>query len=149
MKKIFLAASICLGAMFLLLACQQKPRQAPAAAKAAPREKGTVVFLDTSVSMRGYFNVAPAAGAPLQQFILADLLGILAEDNLTPVYLSPFGSEIASPREVKSLRKWSFFESQESKNSVYSQNETNLLAVFEGESFVKHDVSIILSDGIQ
>jgi len=149
MKKILVAASICLGALFLFLACQQKPPQAPAAAKAPSREKGTVVFLDTSVSMRGYFNVAPAAGAPLQQFILADLLGILAEDNLTPVYLSPFGSEIASPQEVKSLRKWSFFESLESKNTVYSQSETNLLGAFEGEAFVRHDVSIIISDGIQ
>ncbi len=147
MKRIFFIGPICLAAILLFCACQKKAQEGPA--KVTPRTQGTIIFLDTSMSMRGYFNISPAAGTPIQRFILADLLEIVAEDNLMPAYLSTFGSEIVAPQKMQSLRKWSFFDSQENEDRIYSQSETNLVGVFEKEEFARHDVAIVISDGIQ
>lgn len=147
MKRIFLPGLICLSAILLFCSCQKKAQEVPA--KATPRTQGTIIFLDTSMSMRGYFNISPAAGTPIQRFILADLLEIVAEDNLTPAYLSTFGYEIAAPQKIQSLKKWAFFDFPENKERIYSQTQTNLVGVFEKEEFVSHDASIVISDGIQ
>jgi hypothetical protein len=147
MKRILFTGWICLAAILLFGACQKKAPEGPA--KIAPRAQGTIIFLDTSMSMRGYFNISPAAGTPIQRFLLADLLEIVAEDSLLPAYLSTFGSEVVAPQKMQSLRKWSFFDSQENRDRIYSQNETNLMSVFEREEFGRHDVSIVISDGIQ
>ena len=123
MKRLFLVGSITLAAILLFCACQKESPEG--SAKAAPRTQGTVIFLDTSVSMRGYFSIPPAAGTTIQRFILADLLEIVAEDNLIPAYLSTFGHEIAAPQKLQSLRKWAFFDSQKDKERIYGQGEAS------------------------
>lgn len=146
MKKIYSIAFICFVAMLFITSCQQKTPKPPK--KFVPTQ-GTVIFLDTSMSMSGYFRTASSVGTTIQRFMLADLLGILAEDNLTPVHLSLFGSEIAESEKITSLRKLSFFESQTKLENTYSETETNLIGVFENEQFGRNEVSIIISDGIQ
>ena len=130
----------------IILSCE-KEKVLPQ--KPLPPTPGTTIFLDTSMSMRGYFRASPAAGTTIQRFMLADLLGILSEDRLTPIYLSLFGSAIPAPEEIKSLRRWSFFKEQKKLEDTYPQKETNLIGVFENEYFGKNTVSIIVTDGIQ
>jgi len=78
MKRIFFIGSICLAAVLSFCACQKKAQEGPA--KVTIRTQGTIIFLDTSMSMRGFFSISPAAGTPIQRFILADLLEIVAEE---------------------------------------------------------------------
>lgn len=149
MKKLCLIGLICLGVLLCFVSCKRKPSKPPETPK--PQiSPGTLLFLDSSMSMRGYFRVSPNKGTTIQRFMLADLLEILAENCLTPVYLSSFGSNIGKPEEIKSLKKWSFFESQtELEEKTYSQKETNLIGVFQYEKFDRNTVSIIITDGIQ
>lgn len=147
MKRFYLLSLFCL-IILLVFSCQEKTpeRKAPEQPISTP---GTIIFLDTSMSIRGYFRVAPIAGTTIQRFMLADLLEILSEDNLTPVYLSLFGSTIPASEGIQSLRRCSFFESRQRLEDTYSQIETNLIGVFENKQFGRNAVSIIISDGIQ
>ena len=147
MKK--LCSTIGLISFLVLLLTTSCQKKTTGSSKKSPSVPGTIIFLDTSMSMRGYFRPTPAAGTTIQRFILADLLGILAEDNLTPAYLSSFGSAIPAPEVIQSLRRWSFFESQRNVDDIYSQKETNLIGVFENRDFGRSAASIIITDGLQ
>lgn len=147
MKRVYFLLSLLLTIIFFVISCQKKASEPTK--KPAPLIPGSLIFLDTSMSMRGYFRVKPATGTTIQRFMLADLFGILAEENFTPAYLSLFGSKVTTPERIQSLRQWSFFESQKRVDNAYSQIETNLIDVFENEKFGKYNISIVITDGTQ
>lgn len=104
-------------------------------------QQGTIVFLDTSASMKGYFNSTEVL-TNLQKFVYTEFRNILStHDAFVPLYLCPFGLELeAPPREV---RVFNFY------SDAFFQKSTDIINVLRSRMFDNYALSIIITDGIQ
>ena len=64
-------------------------------------EQGCVVFLDTSLSMRGFFSPSNQEASVIQKFLQTEFRNYLSENDLHPIYLSYFGSKVSTPQPLQ------------------------------------------------
>lgn len=111
---------------------------------------GTIVFLDTSVSMRGYFRTSNRQATQIQRFLQQRFRNIISKNSLYPIYLSRFGEEIGNPEQLQnSIGNMFVFSSSVSLDENFSGSSTDLIGVFRRGEFGSYSVSIIITDGIQ
>ncbi len=138
--------SIFLIIWLLVWGCEKKAPEKKAVKATAPR--GAVIYLDTSISMRGYFRTTQNQGTTLQRFMWQHLIQILDEPCLNPVYLSTFGNEIAMPQRITSLDSYALFDSQHDLDGIFSATETRLIDLFEKDFDSSRQAFLIITDGI-
>jgi len=114
-----------------------------------PPEQGTVVFLDVSTSIRGYFRTTDRKASSLQRFLQREFCNSISENNLIPLYFSMFSEKVVSPQQVEgNICDMFFFDSDDEIKKLFSDGSTDFLGVFEKEEFGKYKVSMIITDSL-
>ena len=119
---------------FVLYRIKLTDRTIPPGPKPRPNYKNIVLYVDESISMRGYFRVMPQEGTPVQRFLWNNIMVLL--NSSFPgdtVYCSTFGSEINVPGKRCSLLDRYHFNSAEELNDTFSHNKTRLVELFNGD----------------
>lgn len=147
MKKLCFITLICFTILFASCQfCQKKTAESPK----KPLIQGSVIFLDTSVSMMGYFRTSNSQATIIQKFLQTEFHNILSESNLFPVYFSCFGTDIKDPEQIQgNIRNRFIFDSYRKLKKIFSGTSTNLIGVFKRKEFGIYFASIIITDGIQ
>lgn len=144
-KLIFILISTIILSLFCS-SCGKRERESPLEQSL---EQGTVVFFDTSTSMRGYFGTTNEQTSVIQRFLQTEFRNSISENNLIPLFLSKFGDKITSPQKVQgNIGSLFVFESGSQKKEFFSGENTDLFGVFTKEEFGKYSVSVIITDGI-
>jgi hypothetical protein len=147
--KRFYFLSLCCLIILLVISCQKKTPEKKASERPISTP-GTIIFLDTSESIKGYFRTSATPATTIQHFLQTEFRNIISENNLYPIYLSPFGSEISPPQQVQdNIGNKFVFISPDRLNEVFSAVTTNLIGVINSVEFNKYTASIIITDGIQ
>lgn len=111
--------------------------------------KGLWILVDTSMSMRGYFNPVPRAGTVIQRFLWNGLITVLKETYLDDtVYISPFADDIKESEPVKSLLKTFRFDNISMLENFFSGIETKLLEVLRRIANSNYKVFIVVTDSL-
>ncbi len=132
--------------IILAFGCEKKAEEKKAVEVSASR--GTIIYLDTSMSMRGYFTTTQNQGTTLQRFMWQGLIQILDELCLNPVYLSTFGNEIAEPQTITSLDSYALFESTHDLDQIYSATETRLIDLLGRDFDCSYGAFLIITDSV-
>lgn len=141
--------SVCFWCLFLLVlvSCGEK-RPSPPLPKPA-LHPGTVVFVDRSASMRGYFRTSAYPATSIQRFFQVELRNVISESNLSPVYLGYFDTGVGTLSEVADLGGRFLFNTQQELDQAFSGVATDFLGVLHTEELRKYTASLIVTDGVQ
>ncbi len=113
-------------------------------------EQGCVIFLDTSVSIRGYFRTANYEATTVQKLLQAEIRNIIGERNLGPIYLSCFSSKVGQPQNIQgNIGRMFVFNSTSDLNAFFSGTSTDIIGVLNREEFKRYSAAILITDGIQ
>ena len=103
-------------------------------------ETGTIVFLDSSVSMKGYFKKEGKL-PNFHVFLQNDFRDVLSSyKQLEPLDVSLFGTSVTTPKQVKGF----MFTPDD-----FPELNTDIIAVFRSEWIESHLLSIVITDGVQ
>jgi hypothetical protein len=135
--------------LFLLNGCDKAPEKKPLP---EVELKDISVYVDTSVSMRGYFRNRPQDGTLFQRFIWNGL-SLSLREVLTneKIYLTTFGSEIDKPLDLgpsETFLKKFRFESKEDIKSFFSDKDTKLVELFDNKALTEDRLFVIMTDGL-
>lgn len=148
-KKLYSIILIWIVLMLVFSCRKETPQPPPPPPKTIP-STGTVIFIDTSRSIMGYFRTSSSRATTIQQFLQRELRDIISEENLYPIYLSHFATEIENPEQIKgNIGNKFVFDSNKELEQTFDGVSTNLIGTFRTEDFGKYIVSIIITDGIQ
>jgi hypothetical protein len=115
-------------------------------------EQGCVVFLDTSLSMRGFFSPSNQEASVIQKFLQTEFRNYLSENDLHPIYLSYFGSKVSTPQPLQdnvNIGDRFIYNSDSKIKEFFSSGSSNITGIFKNEEFSKYSVSVIITDGVQ
>ena len=102
--------------------------------------QGTLVFLDISVSMKGYFKSQPPL-LNFQQFLQTDFRDILSSNQqLASLSVSTFGTSLTPPKAVNGF----MFTPDD-----FTELNTDIISVFKSAELEQHLLSIVITDGVQ
>ncbi len=113
--------------------------QAPVTA-AGTGERGSLVFLDTSGSMKGYFG---PENAPFnfQKFLQTEFRNVLSSrEATTPLFLCRFGKTLDPVEQVKGFAF---------TLTDFPRSQTDIIQALDSELFGAYQLSVVITDGIQ
>ena len=108
-----------------------------------------MIFLDSSLSMKGYFKTTNREASTIQQFLQTEFRNFLSENDLYPIYFSDFGGEISTPHRVQNIGDSFIYKSDTDLKSLFSSGNSNITRIFSGKELNKYSASIIITDGVQ
>ena len=118
----------------------------------SPPKQGCMVFLDTSLSMRGYFKTTNREASTIQQFLQTEFRNFLSENDLYPIYFSGFGDEVTAPHQMQdndNIGDRFIYKSDTELKSLFSSGNSDITRIFRGEELSRYSASIIITDGVQ
>ena len=118
----------------------------------SPQEQGCMIFLDSSLSMKGYFKTTNREASTIQQFLQTEFRNFLSENDLYPIYFSDFGAEISTPHRVPdnvNIGDSFIYKSDTELKSLFKSGNSNITRIFSGKELNKYSASIIITDGVQ
>ena len=147
---ILVILAIIFAGLCLFTGCSNAPEKEPLPAEV--ELKDISVYVDTSVSMRGYFRNQPQDGTLFQRFIWNGLSLSLREVLIDEkIYLTTFGSEIDLPLElspVQTFLKKFRFASKKDIKSFFSDKDTKLVELFDNKALTEDRLFVIMTDGL-
>jgi len=117
---------------------------------AKPERNGIGIYIDASMSMRGFFGYSPNGGALIQRFLWSwmqtELLSVLPWSDIS---FAKFGDELAVPKPlVESLGKVFVFKNRKSRDEFFQDTQTRLIDQTRVETLRSHDAFVIVTDGV-
>ncbi|MBI5222790.1 hypothetical protein HY990_00045 [Candidatus Micrarchaeota archaeon] len=137
---------------FLLTNVISVPKPKPPLTNKMPKQKGVIIYVDTSMSMRGYFNASSEPGTVIQRFMWTPMLTSLKEVEEfydESIYFSTFGNIVNEPEKLQTpLLRMFKFNSLNDVNNLFSGTETRFIELLQNELLKDYRCFIIISDGV-
>ncbi|MGR3178219.1 MAG: hypothetical protein ACUZ8E_09200 [Candidatus Anammoxibacter sp.] len=109
-----------------------------------------VVFLDTSLSMRGFFRPLGKDPSPLQGFLQTEFRNCLSTNKLRPVFFAKFedATSFHLEQDGNIANKFKYDSSLDIKQ-MFSSGSSDIEAVLKNDELYNHHVTVIITDAVQ
>ncbi|MGR3219914.1 MAG: hypothetical protein ACUZ8H_08885 [Candidatus Anammoxibacter sp.] len=109
-----------------------------------------VVFLDTSLSMRGFFRPLDANPSPLQGFLQTEFRNCLSTNKLRPVFFARFEDDAPFHlKEDANIDNNFKYDSSSDIKKFFSNGSSDIVEVLMNDELYNHNVTVIITDAVQ
>lgn len=115
-----------------------------------PEHAGVGIYIDASMSMRGFFGYSRTGGALIERFLWSwmqtEVLSVLPWSEIS---LSKFGNDLAAPEPLaEALGKSFMFSDKKSRDDYFQHTQTRLIEQLSAEMLRSYAAFIIITDGV-